>query len=58
MIEQLYPAIISALFIVTFVTALVYASDIPEKEEEYRNSKEYKDAIKKSQGYSSFHDDG
>ena len=59
MIEQLYPAIISAFFIVAFVTALVYASGMPEKEEEeYRNSKEYKDAIKKSQGYSSFHDDG
>lgn len=56
--EQLFPAILSAIFIVTFVTALVYASGLPEKEEEYRNSKEYKDAIKKSQGYSSFHDDG
>lgn len=58
MIEQLYPAIISAFFIVTFVTVLVYASGIPEKEEEYRNSKEYKDTIKNSQGHSSFFDDG
>lgn len=56
--EQLFPAINSVLFIVTFITALLYVSGIPEKEEEYRNSKEYKEAIKKSQGYSSFHDDG